>query len=177
MRYATSHARIRRLLLMMAAIALFAMPYQLLLAGFVQEDLGRAAGAFGALQSFTDIGALVGSVGVVTLTNFERKPLIQWVTGVVSSLGLMSLAIGSAAFGYSGAVAAIILLGLTLTAYQTINNTMLMDEASPEYYGRMISMVMRTFSAGPLMAYPIGAFANSLGVRETLAVEGRWFSD
>jgi MFS family permease len=69
-------------------------------------------------------------------------------------------------------VGAIVVLGLAFTAYQTLNNTMLMDEADPAYYGRVMSINMLTFSAMPMMAYPLGLIADALGARGTFVLEG-----
>lgn len=171
-RYAATNPRLRLLILMMFAITFFAMPHQMLLAGFVQEDLGKGRGAYGILQSVSGAGALIGSLTIATLSDFDRKPLVQWAAGVVGGVGLLLLAGGTAAFGYQGAIGAIALLGFTLTAYQTINNTMLMDESQPEYYGRVMSISMLTFSSMPLMAYPLGILADRIGARETFVGEG-----
>jgi MFS family permease len=68
LRYVATDPRLRLLNLMMIIITIFAMPYTLLLAGFVQKDLGRGSEAFGFMQSFSGAGALVGSIGVAFLT-------------------------------------------------------------------------------------------------------------
>lgn len=49
---------------------------------------------------------------------------------------------------------------------------MIMDTAEPEYYGRVMSINMLTFSAMPLMAYPMGQIADAFGVRPTFVAEG-----
>jgi len=172
LRYAATHPRLRMLIAMMFAITFFAMPHQMLLAGFVQEDLGKGRGAYGIMQSVSGAGALIGSLGIATLSDFDRKPLVQWLSGVMGGVGLLLLAAGTAAFGYWGGIGAIAVLGFTLTAYQTINSTMLMDEAQPEYYGRVMSISMLTFSSMPLMAYPLGILADRIGARETFVGEG-----
>jgi MFS family permease len=173
LRYVGTHPRLRLLFAMLFIVTFFAMPYIVLLPGFVDHDLGRGGGgAFGILQSVSGAGALVGSLGVATLTAFDRKPLVQWIAGICGGAGLILLALGSASFGFAGAIVAVVILGLALTAYQTLNNTMLMDEARPEYYGRVMSINMATFSAMPMMALPLGALADSFGARETFLVQG-----
>ena len=51
-----------------------------------------------------------------------------------------------------GAWAAALWLGLTLTTFQTLNMTMVMAVADEQYYGRVNSMMMLTFSSMPIMA-------------------------
>ncbi|MGE3074299.1 MAG: MFS transporter [Dehalococcoidia bacterium] len=170
--YVVHDARLRQLNLSMLVVSFFAMPYVMLLAGFVQEDLGRDKSAFGFLTSISGIGALVGSLGVATLTTFDRKTLIQWIAGIVGGIGLIILSLASRSFGFSGAIASVLLLGLALTAYQTLNSTLIMDSAKPEFYGRVMSINMLSFSAMPLMAFPLGAVADSVGVTNLFIAQG-----
>jgi hypothetical protein len=65
-----------------------------------------------------------------------------------------------------------VFIGLAFTAYQTLNNTMVMDEARPEFYGRVMSINMLTFSSMPLMALPLGALADRIGAPETFIAQG-----
>jgi MFS family permease len=172
LRYVATDPKLRLLLGMLFIMTFFAMPYVVLLPGFVQEDLGRGDAAYGVLQSISGAGALVGSLAVATLTGFTRKPLIQWGAGLLGGSGLILLALGSATYGFAGAIGAVIVLGLAMTAYQTLNNAMTMSEARPEYYGRVMSINMLTFSAMPIMAYPLGALADTIGARETFIAQG-----
>ena len=156
----------------MAVVSFFAMPYVMLLAGFVHEELGKGDAEFGYLQSFSGIGALVGSLGVATLTMFDRKTLVQWVAGIAGGFGLIFLALASQSFGYGGAIAAVLVLGLALTAYQTLNSTLIMEASRPEFYGRVMSINMLSFSAMPLMAFPLGKIADHVGVTNMFIAQG-----
>lgn len=172
LRYVATDPRLRLLLGMLFIMTFFAMPYVVLLPGFVQEDLGRGDAAYGVLQSVSGAGALVGSLVVATLTTFNRKPVVQWVAGVLGGGGLVLLAAGSLEYGFIGACAAVLVVGLAVTAYQTLNNAMTMQESRPEYYGRVMSINMLMFSAMPVMAYPLGAIADVLGARATFTAQG-----
>ncbi|MBK7126810.1 MAG: MFS transporter [Dehalococcoidia bacterium] len=170
--YVARDSRLRQLNISMLAISFFAMPYVMLLAGFVHEDLGKGDAAFGFLQSVSGVGALVGSLAVATLTAYDRKTLLQWVAGITGGLGLVLLALGSRSFGYPGAIGAVLVLGLALTAYQTLNSTLIMDAARPEFYGRVMSINMLSFSAMPLMAFPLGRVADSVGATNLFIAQG-----
>jgi MFS family permease len=172
LKYAWGHPRLRLLFTMMFVVTMVGMPHIMLLPGFVQEDLGKSESAFGWLQAVSGVGALVASLGVAAFTEFERKPLIQWISGVTVGLGLLLLGFGSMAFGFPGAVVAVVVLGLAFTAFQTLNNTMLMAETDPEYYGRMMSIMMMSFSGMSLMAAPLGLLADKIGPVNTFAGEG-----
>lgn len=172
LRYVWSHPKLRLLISMMFIMSFFAMPYIVLLPGFIQEDLGQAETAYGVLQSISGAGALFASLGVATLTTFDRKPLLQWFAGLLAAAGLFLLAFASIPLEFIGAVFAVIMLGIATTAYQTLNNTMVMDAADPEYYGRVMSINMLTFSVMPVMSFPLGAIADAVGARETFVAQG-----
>lgn len=171
LRYVWTTPRLRLLIGMMFIITLFAMPYVILLAGYVQEDLGRSEADFGWLQSISGIGALVASLAVATLTDFNRKPLVQWSTGMASGIGMLLLA-WPLGIGYAGVIIAVVVLGAATTAYQTLNNTMVMGESDPEYYGRVMSINMLTFSVMPLMSWPLGLLADMISAEVTFAIMG-----
>ena len=171
LRYVWTTPRLRLLISMMFIITLFAMPYVILLAGYVQEDLGRSDADFGWLQSIAGIGALVASLAVATLTEFNRKPLVQWLAGIGSGIGMLLLA-WPLGLGYTGVIIAVVVLGTATTAYQTLNNTMVMGESEPEYYGRVMSINMLTFSVMPLMSWPLGLLADVISAEATFALMG-----
>ena len=170
--YVVRDHRLRQLNLSMLAVSFFAMPYIMLLPGFVHEDLGKGDSEFAWLQFISGIGALVGSLGIATLTQYDRKTLLQWFSGILGGAGLILLSVASASFGYPGAIAAIFILGFALTAYQTLNSTLIMEAAKPEFYGRVMSINMLSFSAMPLMAYPLGEIADIIGVTTLFIAQG-----
>jgi MFS family permease len=157
---------------MMFSVAFFVMPYVMLLAGFVQEDLGKGEREYGLLQSISGAGALLASLVIASLAEFDRKALLQWCSGIVGGAGLVALAAGSQVFGFAGAVGATLVLGLALTAYQTINSTLTMEASRPEFYGRVMSINMLSFSAMPLMAWPLGQLADAIGARAMFTGQG-----
>ncbi len=170
--YVMRNPTLRLLMGMMFITTFFAMPYVMLLAGFVQRDLGQSEAAYGWLQSISGIGALVGSLAVATVTAFDRKPLLQWISGILGGGGLVLMAVLSGPFGFVGAIGATLVLGLFLTTYQTLNSTMIMDAAEPQYYGRVMSINMLTFSAMPIMAAPLGVLADQIGASSLFVAQG-----
>ena len=163
LRYVVGSRTLRLLLFMAFVPTMFGMPYIMLLPGFVQQDLGRGASDFGFLLTVSGAGAVVGSLAVATLSDFPWKPLLQVVAGAAAGLALVLLGVASTAFGFNGALAAIVVLGLAFTIYQTLNMTMVLSESKPEYYGRVMSIYMLTFSVMPLMAAPLGVVADRVG--------------
>lgn len=160
-------------LMVMAFIpTMLGMPYVMLLPGFVTDDLGRTASEFGLLLSISGAGALVGSLGVAALTEFPFKGVLQAVAGVAAGIGLVLLGVWGESFGYGGAIAAMVVLGVAFTAYQTLNNALILGAADPAYQGRVMSMYMLTFSLMPLMAAPLGVLADVVGATRLFIGQG-----
>ena len=165
--------RTLRFLMMMAFIsAIFAMPYMALLPGFVERDLDLDSSNVGLLMSATGIGALIGSLLIAMFTEHPRKPLLQFGSGQLGAVGLVLLGVMSAAYGLTGALIAIVFLGFALTAFQTLNMTMVMAASRQEYYGRVMSIMMLTFSTMPMMSAPLGAIADRTGASALFVAQG-----
>ena len=170
--YVIHDRTLRYLLLMGFTSALFAMPYIALLPGFVERDLGMDRANVSYLLVATGVGALVGSLLIAMFTEHPRKPLFQFGAGQLSALGLVLLGVISVSAGFTGAMIAIAFLGLTLTTFQTLNMTMVMASARREYYGRVMSIMMITFSTMPMMSAPLGFIADRIGAPSLFIVQG-----
>ena len=170
--YVIHDRTLRYLLLMGFTSAVFAMPYIALLPGFVERDLGMDRANVAYLLAATGVGALVGSVLIALFTEHPRKPLFQLGAGQFSALGLVILGVVSVSAGFPGAIVAIIFLGLMLTSFQTLNMTMVMASAREEYYGRVMSIMMITFSTMPMMSAPLGFIADRTGAPTLFMVQG-----
>lgn len=166
-------SRTLRLLMLMAFVpAVLGMPYNTLLPGFAREDMGLGEQAYGLLLAAPGVGALAGTVGIAALSGHIRVQPVQAVAGLGFGGSLVALAVASLAFGVPGAILSLALLGLTSASYMTLNNTLLMEASPPEYYGRVMSVFMLTFSMFPLASWPLGMVADVIGARTTFVLLG-----
>ncbi|MPZ99172.1 MAG: MFS transporter [Dehalococcoidia bacterium] len=170
LRYVFSNHTLRSLMLSGFALTFFIMPYNLMLPGFA-DRLGHAE-LYGLMVGVSGVGGLLGSLGIASLTDHPRKPLLQLFIGVAAGIGLLGLGLLSQIFGIAGALIALAILGGTATAYMTLNQTMLMSESEGPYRGRVMSIFMLTFSAMPLMSLPMGVLADTVGAQTLFIVQG-----
>jgi len=63
-------------------------------------------------------------------------------------------------------------LGIGRSGFMLLNNSLLMSNANPSYYGRVMSLGMMGFGSQALLAPVWGVLADNIGVRETLVVVG-----
>ncbi len=171
LKYIASSRTMMLLMLMAFVPTLLGMPYISLLPGF-RDELGLGSAAYGLMFTITGIGAVIGSIGIAALTTFSRKPLLQAIMGLGYGLSLAGLGLGAIAFGFNGALVALFALGLFSTTFQTLNNTMVMAEARPEFYGRVMSVYMLTFALFPLMSAPMGILADVITPTSTFVLLG-----
>jgi MFS family permease len=160
--YVAGDRTIRRLVVLGFIMTLFGMPYVMLLPGFADRDLGLRREAVGYFMAITGIGALFGSLLVAAFTEFDRKPLLQLLNALAAGIGLVLLGVLTISFGIPGVIVALIILGFAFSAFQTLNNTMVVGASQPAYQGRVMSIYMLTFSAMPAMAVPLGIAADRL---------------
>ena len=172
LRYIAGQRTLLMLMLMAFVPTMLGMPYIMLLPGFAVEELGLPPDGYGFMLTVSGIGALVGSLAVATMTEFPRKALLQMGAGLGFGAGLAALGLATISFGYAGALVAIVILGLFSNMYMTLNNTMIMGETRPQFYGRIMSIYMLTFSIFPFMSYPLGVLADRITASTTFVLLG-----
>jgi MFS family permease len=89
--------------------------------------------------------------------------------GLLMAAGLLLTAIAP---GFAVALVAMLLVGGGSSAFQLLNNSLIMQEADPAYYGRVMSLVMLAWGLNGLVAFPFGFLADRAGERETLFLMG-----
>jgi MFS family permease len=132
-----------------------------MLPGFA-DGLGYP-GLYGPMVAVSGLGGLAGSFAVAAVSQYPRKPYLQFLLGLTAGASLIALGALSGTFGPAGAFTALAIIGAASTGYMTLNQTMLMTDAAPQFRGRVMSMSMLTFSAMPLMALPLGVLADVVG--------------
>jgi MFS family permease len=172
LRYIRSSPTLMMLMFMAFVPTILGMPYITLLPGFAVHELHRGAGSYGFMFTVTGMGAIFGSLFIASMTFYRRKPLLQMIAGIGWGISLLLLGVASRQFGYSGALIALATLGLFSTIYQTLNNTMVMANTDEQFYGRVMSVYMLTFSVFPLMAWPMGLVADRIGAFTTFMLLG-----
>ncbi|MEP7216271.1 MAG: hypothetical protein ABI782_08460, partial [Anaerolineaceae bacterium] len=58
------------------------------------------------------------------------------------------------------------------SAFQMLNNALVMQECDQAYYGRVMSITMLAWGFNGLAGYPFGALADASGERTTLLLMG-----
>jgi MFS family permease len=162
LRYVLSSPILLTLLAMALVPALLGMSYQSFLAVFAKDVFGdgsRNESGLTWMATVSAVGAVVGSLAIATMTEYPRRTQLQLIAGIVFGLALAFFAVQ----GNLGlALAGLAILGLASTAFQALNNTMVMTASNPQYHGRVMAVYMMTFSLMPLGTLPMGLVADAI---------------
>lgn len=169
LRYIRGNSALMALLMLAFAPVLLGMPYQALMPVFAEDVFDVGPSGLGLLMTVNGIGALLGSLVVASLTDISRRGLVQLGLGVGFGLSV-------ALFAFSGnfyvALFALMIVGGASASYMSLNSTLVMDKADPQYHGRVMSIYMLTFSLMPLSVLPTGAIADAVGAPVTIGIAG-----
>ena len=161
-RYVRHHRFLPTLILMGFVPIVLGMPYRTFFPVFVEDVYGAGPVALGMMGLFMALGALVGSLGVASLTNRSKRSQIQIVGGV--GFGVALILFAAAPVLWMGLLA-LVLVGLASNGYWALNNTMVLGATDPAYFGRVMSIYMLSWSVMPFVALPQSALADGIGVQ------------
>ncbi len=161
MKYVTHNANVLLILVLSTVIVFLAMPYNNLMAIFVDDVLHVGAGGMGVLMSVSGVGALVGSVIMAALPNRKRGILF-----ILSGL-LLGLSLAGFAFSTSWplSIALMAVIGLAQTGRMTLSSTLIQSYVDNEYMGRVMALYMMQFGFASLSTFLAGILAEGVGVQ------------
>jgi MFS family permease len=158
-------ADVRLLALVFVGVVLSAFSYQTIMPGYLEHALGRPASQLGLLFGATAAGGII-----VTLVLAARRVPSPGVAMLVFGGALAAaLALLAGAPGFTAALGVAALVGASSSGFQMLNNINLMERADPRFLGRVMAVSMMAFGFNSIVAYPIGAIADRVGERATLA--------
>ena len=161
MKYVMHNANMLLILLLSTVIVFLAMPYNNMMAIFVDDVLHVGAGGMGVLMSVSGVGALVGSVIMATLPNRKRGILFIF-SGLLLGLSLTGFAFSSS---WPLSIALMAVIGLAQTGRMTLSSTLIQSYVDNEYMGRVMALYMMQFGFSSLSTFLAGILAEGVGVQ------------
>jgi MFS family permease len=164
-RYLWRTPDVRLLALVFVAVVLSGFSYQTIMPGYLEHTLDRPASYLGLLFGASAVGGIVITLGLTArrLTN-PAAAMLAFGGALAASLALLAVAPG-----FETALAVAALVGASSSGFQMLNNVNLMQRTDPVYFGRVMAVTMMAFGVNAIVAYPIGAIADEIGERLTLA--------
>lgn len=157
------------LILFAIAVVLFGLPFQFMLPVFSKDVLGLGSQQLGDMLAVMGVGALIGSLSIASLKNFDKKGLLLILLTVLFGASIVAFS-----FSRNLAISLLILLpiGVGQTARMTLNTTMIQEQADPKMIGRIMSIFMLTLGLHSVGILPISAISEQLGISIALAIAG-----
>jgi MFS family permease len=168
--YAFGFGPVRAILLLVATMGLWAMPYSVLMPIVADRILGGGPRTFGFLVGSAGVGALCGSLYLASRSTVLG--LGRWIAGAGMMFGISLIA-----FSFSTNVwlsmALLVVLGFCLIVQLAACNTILQTIVDESMRGRVMSLYTVAFlGMNPLGSLLAGGMASWIGVPHTLQVGG-----
>ncbi|MBA4180421.1 MAG: hypothetical protein C0506_07525 [Anaerolinea sp.] len=166
MHYIRATDDVRLLTLVFAGVVLSAFSYQTIMPGFLENELGHPASQLGFVFGTTAVGGILTTL-FISMHQPRQPAMLMLAFGAALSASLILLAL-SPSFGVALVVAS--LVGASSSGFQMLNNVSLMQRTTPQFFGRVMAVTMMAFGLNAIVAYPVGALADRIGERETIAM-------
>jgi MFS family permease len=163
--------RLHYLILQLLFVMLIGFNYVTILPGFVEDDLGHGDAATGLMFGVAALGGLVASFTAAAFADSGRAYQLLALCGLLLGAGLVVV---SAAPNLAVAALVMLFAGAGAGGFQTLNGALMVRESEPAYYGRVMAILMMTFSGFGIAALPLGFLADAIGPRYTLLAIGLW---
>jgi MFS family permease len=168
--YVGKTAPVRALLVLLALVSLFGVPYSTLMPAIADRVLGRGADGLGILMGGTGIGALLGAV---TLASRKGLPgLERWVGGAALLFGTSLMAFSlSRSFWLSFVL--LVPTGYGFMVQMAASNTLIQSMSPDAMRGRVMAVFAMGFMGmAPFGALIAGALAARIGPAQTVGLGG-----
>lgn len=156
---------VRLLALVFVSVVLSGFSYQTIMPGYLENTLHHPASHLGLLFGATATGGIIVTL-VLAARQIRQAAAVMLAFGAALSLTIALLAVAP---GFEAALVVGALIGASSSGFQMLNNVTLMQRTEPRYFGRVMAMTMMAFGVNSIVAYPIGAIADVIGERATLA--------
>ena len=161
--------RLLGLVVVSLLVTMIAFPYVALLAAYADEVLEIGGDGFGRLMAVSAIGGVGAAVFSADRADGPSANRLQTGFGFGFGAGLIFVSLASS---FPVAMMAMIVIGLSATGFQALNNTLALSYAAPAFHGRVQGLLMMSFGAFGIAALPLGAVADAVGIRQTIFCMG-----
>jgi len=169
LRYVWRQRHVGLLIIVSFVVVMVGFPFVAFLPRLATETLDVGSTGYGFLAAASAIGAVFVSLYIAGRSSGRAAWRIQAISGVLFGVMLIALAIAPS---YLLAVFMVAGVGAASAGFQAMNNSLVLTLSELEYHGRVQSLMMLSFSGFGMAALPLGALADHVGLRQTIAAMG-----
>lgn len=168
-RYAMARPGLRRTILVSLFVMMFGFNYVAFMPAFVEGEFSLGVFEVGLISSVGSVGAVVSAMLLASHADGPRAGAL--LIGFGFGFGLTVAALSTMPSYW---LACIVSLGVgaSSTGFMALTQTLGMRAAAEPYQGRVQSLLQLPFAVFALMALPLGALAEWVGVRSALITMG-----
>ncbi|HTY61925.1 MAG TPA: MFS transporter [Acidobacteriota bacterium] len=170
LQYVVRFSPVRSILLLLALISLFGMPYTVLMPVFAARVLNGGAHTLGFLMAASGVGALAGAIVLAARKSVRGLGRMISVSALIFGIGLMGFSQSRALW-----LSLILLLaaGFGMMMQMASSNTILQTIVPDERRGRVMSYYTMAFvGMAPFGSLLAGSLANRVGAPVTVLISG-----
>ncbi len=157
-------------IMMLALISLFVLPFSTLLPVYAKDIFKGTASTFGIIDSVIGLGAFSGAIFLASLKPGSNLKKILAINTLVFGAGLLLF---SHEGNYPLALVFATVAGFGMMSQITVSNTLIQTTVEPNMRGRVISFyAMAFFGMQPLGGLLIGSLSKWIGTPDTMMAEG-----
>ncbi|AMR30972.1 MFS transporter [Mucilaginibacter sp. PAMC 26640] len=161
---------IRFIILMLALISLFVLPFSTLIPYYAKDIFHGSASTFGVIDSFIGLGAFSGAIFLASQKQGSNLKKILFINTIVFGAGLILF---SHEKSYPLALVFVTIAGFGMMSQITVSNTIIQTTVAPDMRGRVISFyAMAFFGMQPVGGLIIGSVSKWIGTTNTMLLEG-----
>ena len=168
-RYLLDDRRLRILWVYFLVMVMCGFAFQTLLSGMLHAEFGRSPYQLMLPLTVLGIGSFFVNVPLAGLVSGRYAWHALIAMGALMAVGFLVTAWAPT---YGSFVALSGLIGAGRSGVMLVNQSIMMTNTRPEYFGRVMALVMMGFGLQSVLAPIWGALADAIGGRQTLAVIG-----
>jgi MFS family permease len=170
LRYVRSDSRVRLLLVNVAALSIFGLPFLTLLPVVARQVLSRGAQEYGWMMSAVGAGALVGALALATFGPRWHKGRVLGAAATIFGLAVVLLGLVRS---LTASLVVLVAAGGAMITTTALTNTLLQLLAPDWLRGRVVSVYTFAFiGMAPFGALIGGTIAEGLGAPVALVSGG-----
>lgn len=163
--YVWSRPLLRLLVATSFVVVMAAFPYVAFMPAIAEEIFDVGSSGYGAMSAMSAVGALAASVFIASRAEGPSAWRIQATAGAVFAIGVGLLGVAPS---FLIALVVLLVVGAASSAFQSLNNALVLSNSDRAYHGRVQSLMMLSFSGFGIAALPIGLLADAVGIATTL---------
>ena len=170
LKYITSRPNLRSLWLFWTMIVVTGFALQTLIPGLLDQEFGRPENEALIVGTIWGLTALPINLMLAGVVGSRRWPWPLLFLSALALAGGIWLTAWAPVYGVLLIVSAV--AGGARSAVMLLNQTIMMSNTRPEYFGRVVSWVFMAFGLQGILAPVWGIVADAIGGRETLYIVG-----